>query len=178
MLAEAAYYRLVFWQGMAVAPASGLTTQHTLFGGRFKTERGLRLQKPPFDSFPGACWPTLELSGNTGARNRDARRRCRGIRVPLGPGSGRRHEFGHFTPVALSAPRPVFAEAWLCETSSTGVVFYSQGSRQILNHPIEIFLVDGVCPCPQSDGHLVVRMAVAKAAAASTGRRRAVEFED
>ena len=51
VLAEAAYYRLVFWQGMAVAPASGLTTQHTLFGGRFKTERGLRLQKPPFDSF-------------------------------------------------------------------------------------------------------------------------------
>ena len=105
---------------------------------------------------PGACWPTLELSGNTGARTAMRGAGVEAFEFRLGPGSGRRHESGHFTPVALSAPRPVFAEAWLCETSSTGVVFTVRAagrSRTIRSR----YFVDGVCPCPQSDGHLVVR---------------------
>lgn len=148
VLAEAAYYRLVFWQGMAVAPASGLTTQHTLFGGRFKTERGLRLQKPPFDSFRSLlAHPSNYLETQAlGTAMRGAGVEAFEFRSARDPAGGT--NLAIFTPVALSAPRPVFAEAWLCETWSTGVVFYSQGSRQILNHPIEIFLVDGRLPMP------------------------------
>jgi len=48
LLAEAAYYRFVFWHGMTRPPASKLDTQHTLFGAEYRTVSGLRLQNPPF----------------------------------------------------------------------------------------------------------------------------------
>ena len=48
VLAEAAYYRFVFWSGMQTAPTTPLTTQHSLFSTKITTARGLRLQRPPF----------------------------------------------------------------------------------------------------------------------------------
>ena len=54
-LTETAYYRFVFWQGMAVPPPSErLITQHTAFSARYRTSEGLRLQSPPFDAFEPA----------------------------------------------------------------------------------------------------------------------------
>ena len=48
LLAEAAYYRFVFWTGMAAPPPSGrLRTQHSVFRARFRGRRGVRLQQPP-----------------------------------------------------------------------------------------------------------------------------------
>ena len=48
VLAEAAYYRFVFWSGMQTAPTKPLATQHSLFSTKITTARGLRLQRPPF----------------------------------------------------------------------------------------------------------------------------------
>jgi hypothetical protein len=48
VLAEAAYYRLVFWTAMSEPPPSGrLLTQHSLLRARYRGLRGLRLQDPP-----------------------------------------------------------------------------------------------------------------------------------
>jgi hypothetical protein len=51
VLAEAAYYRFVFWSGMETAPKAPLTTQHSLFSTKITTARGLRLQRPPFAEY-------------------------------------------------------------------------------------------------------------------------------
>ena len=51
MLAESAYYRFVFWQGMREPPSVPLRTQHTLFGARLRARRGYALQLPPFATF-------------------------------------------------------------------------------------------------------------------------------
>ena len=50
MLAEAAFYRLVFLLDMT-DPPDALRSQHTSFAARYRTEHGLRLQNPPFDAF-------------------------------------------------------------------------------------------------------------------------------
>ena len=51
VLAESAYYRFVFWQGMREPPPVPLRTQHTLFGARLRARRGYALQLPPFATF-------------------------------------------------------------------------------------------------------------------------------
>ena len=48
VLAEAAYYRFVFWTGMATPPASRrLVTQHALLRARYRGQRGVNLSEPP-----------------------------------------------------------------------------------------------------------------------------------
>ncbi len=50
VLAESAYYRFVFWSGMAVPPSAPLDTRHTLFSVAVGTRRGLQLQQAPFEA--------------------------------------------------------------------------------------------------------------------------------
>lgn len=148
VLAEAAYYRLLFWHGMAVPPVIALKTQHTLFGGRFRTEHGLRLQKPPFESFRarladpsdyratqelGAC---LRREGVEAFEFRSARDPSGGTNVAI------------FRPEALSVTRPVFSESWLCETAPAGVDFYCADTREVLGYRLETFLVSDRLPMP------------------------------
>ena len=69
-LAESAYYRLVFWQGMTRPPPSGrLSTEHTLFSARYASERGVSLHLPPCDEHrdrlasPKSYTETQQLGG-------------------------------------------------------------------------------------------------------------------
>ena len=49
-MAEAAYYRFVLWSGMVTAPPSGrILSEHSTFEARYRVERGIQLQQPPFD---------------------------------------------------------------------------------------------------------------------------------
>ena len=43
VLAECAYYRFVFWSGMAEPPPAPLDTRHTLFSASIETGHGLQL---------------------------------------------------------------------------------------------------------------------------------------
>ena len=52
VLAETAFYRLVFWEGMSEPPPSGcLSTEHTLFGASYASHRGLSLHLAPCDKY-------------------------------------------------------------------------------------------------------------------------------
>lgn len=148
VLAEAAYYRLVFWRGMEAAPPESLTTQHSLFGARWRCRNGVRLHAPPFDAWittltdPADCTATRQLGGamrHAGIEAfeyRSARDRNGGINVAL------------FTPAAFVAKRPDFIQAWLCETGETGVVFYSAEVGEVSAFGLEHFLVKGKLPAP------------------------------
>ena len=94
VLAEGAYYRFVFWSGMEAAPAEALKTRHTVFRTQIQTERGLRLQEPPFSMFATQLQDRAQLRCDAGTRHRDARGRHRGIRVSIRARRGRRHQRG------------------------------------------------------------------------------------
>ncbi|HKJ76771.1 MAG TPA: RES family NAD+ phosphorylase [Gammaproteobacteria bacterium] len=148
VLAEAAYYRLVFWQGMVAPPEGGLLTQHTLFGADYATPHGLRLQKPPFDAFHAeltdpsdyrecqALGTALREAGIEAFEYRSARATTPGYNVGL------------FTPAALAASAPAFQEPWLCETSGAGVRFYSRQDDGLYRFPLDAFLVGDRLPMP------------------------------
>ncbi len=147
-LAETAYYRLVFWSGMAVPPPQArLHTEHTAFGATLRIRCGVRLQQTPFDAYtarishPASYADSQQLgralreAGVEGFEYRSARDPAGGINLAL------------FTPAAFAQRKPKWQQAWLCETSGEGVVFHSKeaGTRQFER---AVFLVDGVLPQP------------------------------
>lgn len=149
LLAEAAYYRFVFWTGMSSPPASGkLDTQHNVFTADYRTERGLRLHAPPFTRFAtllasrdryGATQQLgreMRAAGIEAFEYRSARDAAGGLNVAL------------YTPAALACARPKQVTSWLTETRAGAVTFSERGSKDVTSFPIEQFLVAGSLPLP------------------------------
>jgi len=148
VLAESAYYRFVFWQGMDVPPDAPLKSRHTVFHAEIHTEHGLRLQDPPFDAYatelqsPSSYAATQTLGhalrehGTAAIEYRSARSIDGGLNVAL------------FTPTALASRRPDQQVEWLCETRSDLVRYYSHELRELRQFPLQQFLVAGALPAP------------------------------
>ncbi|TCV81224.1 RES family NAD+ phosphorylase [Sulfurirhabdus autotrophica] len=148
VLAEAAYYRFVFWFGMTIPPSGKLDTQHTLFEAKYQTDKGVKLQMAPFAAYqselthPEAYQASQQLGslmreeGIQGFEFVSARDPEGGINVAL------------FTPEALPKKTPVSQEPWLCELTGEHVKFYALHDSGIHEFPIEIYLVDGKLPEP------------------------------
>jgi hypothetical protein len=148
VLAEAAYYRFVFWYGMLEPPPGKLTTQHTLLGAAYRTRRGLRLQAAPFvDHIDELAHPAdyaatqllgafIREAGIEGFEYVSARDPQRGINVAL------------FSPFALAKHRPAFQDAWLCELTAEQVHFRAVHGRDDYEFSLEMFQVNGDLPVP------------------------------
>ena len=150
VLAEAAFYRFVFWHDMETPPPGKLDTQHTLFGAEYRTERGLQLQQPPFAeheavlTHPTDYSQTQALGANLRAADVEvfeflsARDPDRGINVAL------------LSPVAFANPQPIFQEAWLCELTSEHVLFKAAHGNAVHDFSIEAFQVNDRLPRPSA----------------------------
>jgi hypothetical protein len=149
LLAEAAYYRFVFWTGMAEPPPSGrLRTQHSVFRARFRGEHGVRLHQPPCAAHeaelrdPADYGPTQRLGSALRSAGVDAfefvsaRDGRRGLNVAL------------FHPHALVSRKPLGLSRWLCETTAGQVTFAPEATPTLHRFPLERFLVAGELPLP------------------------------
>lgn len=147
-LAEAAYYRFVFWYGMTVPPPGKLDTQHTLLGADYTTERGLQLQHPPFAEYaarlahPGDYGDSQAL----GAAMREAG--IEAFEYPSARDPGHGLNVALFTPAALAGPRPLFQDAWLCELTAAHVRFNAAHGPEGYDFSVEVFRVNGSLPWP------------------------------
>jgi hypothetical protein len=148
VLAESAYYRFVFWQGMRQPPPGSLRTQHTLFGARLRARRGYALNQPPFDRFRAVLAsrvdyrPTQALGrrlrqvGADAIEYVSARDADGGLNVAL------------YSPTAFATPRPTFKQEWLCETRADEVSFYARGDAGLRAFPLSQFTVEDRLPAP------------------------------
>lgn len=146
-LAEAAYYRCVFWQGMTQPPPGGrLLTQHTLFGAAYRSDRGLRLQDEPCARHRAAI---ADPAHYTATQALGAALRAADIEVFEYPSARDPHgiNVAIFTPRVFAQPRPVWQEAWLCETTAARVVYTGKGAGAI-GFESTGFLVGGRVPEP------------------------------
>lgn len=148
-LTEAAYYRFVFWYGMAVPPPSGyLGTQHTLFGADYETSQGLCLHQPPFDAHqkvltdPGSYTATQQL----GAAMREASVQAFEYASARHGGSG--INIALYTHDVFSCASPTFTESWLCETTASTVTYLRSQNTTLHNFNLSQFLVAGALPAP------------------------------
>lgn len=148
VLTESAYYRFVFWDGMVTSPPSGCyQTQHTLFGAAFETAQGVRLHMPPFDDYQTALTDHNDYSatqqlgqimrenGVQAIEYRSARDPLQSINVAL------------YSSEVFTRPRPIFQEAYVCETTPSTVAFVSS-EKQMFSFDRNSFMVDGAIPCP------------------------------
>jgi hypothetical protein len=148
VLAECAYYRFVFWSGMAEPPPAPLDTRHTLFSVAIATSRGLQLQLAPFNEFADvlrdrrfygatqALGSAMRDAGIDAFEYRSARDPQQGLNVAL------------ITPAALATPKPDILDEWLCQTRAGHVSYYSRPGGGVRDFPLESFLVDGELPLP------------------------------
>lgn len=154
VLAEAAFYRFVFWFDMTEPPPGRrLRTQHTEFAVPIHGERGLCLNKPPCDRYQShwrnpvdygqaqALGSALRERGIQGLEYVSARisesrlsDHCTGLNVAL------------FEPESLADDKPLYQEAWLCELREDLVVFSGGSPRRIYRFALAEFLVGSVLP--------------------------------
>jgi len=148
VLAESAYYRCVFWQGMKVPPPAPLRTQHTLFGARLRARRAYSLHLPPFDAYR----PELASRSDYAATQQLGRALREAGADAIEYVSARDVEGGLnvalFTPAAFAQPRPTFKEEWFCETRAEQVSFYARGDPGLRTFPLSQFAVEGRLPMP------------------------------
>lgn len=148
VLAECAYYRFVFWSGMATPPSAPLDTRHTLFRAGVSTTQGLQLQFAPFDTWQQqlrdpadytatqALGSALRGAGIEAFEYRSARDPDGGINVAL------------FTPRVFATAKPAVLDEWLCTTGADRVSYYSRHGGGIREFRHQVFTVNGVLPMP------------------------------
>lgn len=148
LLAEVAYYRLLFRAGMVNPATAAYLTLHTQFSASYCSERGLSLQQSPFDRYrellmsPSDYSATQQLGAALRAANvalfeyPSARDQHGGLNIAL------------IEPAALDAERPFDQEEWLCETSDDQVVFRTRDQPQPAIHYRDEFTVAGLLPDP------------------------------
>lgn len=148
VLAESAYYRFVFWSGMAAPPPAPLDTRHTLFSVSIGTSRGLRLQQAPFDEHATALLDRRHYGATQalGSAMRDAGIEAFEYRSARDPQQGL--NVALFTPAALGSPKPDILDEWLCQTSAERVSYYSRHGGGVREFSLATFQVDGELPLP------------------------------
>jgi hypothetical protein len=147
LLAEAAYYRFVFWTGMETPPPTGrLRTQHSVFRARFRGARGVRLQQPPCAEHEALLRDPADyrVTQGLGTALREAavdvlefisaRASAPGLNVAL------------FQPTALVSRKPLGLSRWLCETTADQVTFAPEAIPELYRYPLAGFLVGGRLP--------------------------------
>ena len=146
MLAEAAFYRLLFWSGMSLPPAGDLTSQHTAFSARYRSERGLRLQTGAFAAHRALLAHPADYAATQalGRAMREAGVQAFEFVSARDPGGG--INVALFTPRALLSPRPLAQERWVCQTGAERVQFLNESTRAVFSFERELFLVDGRLP--------------------------------
>lgn len=146
LLAEAAYYRLVFLEGMQRPFTGRVISQHSRFEANYRTEAGLALGQPPFARYeatlrhPSSYLPCQELgrvlreAGVTAFTYVSAR------------AVGRHDNVALLSPAALRSRTPRKPVRGLCETRPEGVQFRFGDERFWFGR--EQFLVAGCLPQP------------------------------
>ena len=148
VLAEAAYYRFVFWYGMATPPPRKLDTQHTLFAARYQGPDGIQLHHPPFEDHIILLRHPADYSATQalGAAMREA-----GINL-FEYHSARDVEAGLnlalFHPRPFTRKAPTWQDAWLCQLTADHVRFRRTGDGTLHDFAFEQFLFRGRLPLP------------------------------
>ena len=148
VLAECAYYRFVFWCGMATPPSAPLDKRHTLFRAGVSTTRGLQLQLEPFDAWQEQLTHPADYSATQalGSELRAAGIEAFEYRSASDPDGG--INVALFTPRVFATAKPAVLDEWLCTTDAARVSYYSRHGGGIREFRKQLFTVNGVLPMP------------------------------
>lgn len=148
VLAESAYYRLVFWHGTQTPTPAPIRSEHTLFSARYAAQRGLQLQSGFCSEHRAILIARSDYSATQALGSAMREAKIEAFEYP----SARCPEGGTnvalFTPAAFAEPRPLEMQSWLCETDAEVVTFAQPRGRAVHRFPIKTFAVEGKLPWP------------------------------
>ncbi len=140
-IAECAYYRFVFWYGMAEPPPRGrLDTVHTGFMVQMKTAHGVHLERPPFDQFRETVSHPADYRSTQllGEEMRTGKVEAFSYPSSRDPQTG--INIAAFTLSAIASKKPQDRQQWLCTTQAERVSFIKMLARnEMYSFTIEQF---------------------------------------
>ena len=147
VLAESAYYRLVFWHSMEGAPCKDrINTEHCLFSVNYQTDIGINLTSLPFSQYKHQLTHISDYQSSQalGSEMRQANiqafeyfsARCDGICIAL------------YTPQPFTQQKPLDSSQWLCQVTAEQVSFKRTDGDKVHKFPFELFTQDDVLPMP------------------------------
>lgn len=148
-LAETAYYRFVFLDGMESPWNGRLLTEQSSFVARIATERGAELNQRPFSRFETLLASPLDYRATQmlGQRMRDAK--VEGFRFKSARDLNGGVNAGVFQPGAIRSKQPQKIQQWLCSTTGDEIVFQQNLNRNnVFRFSFTEFCVDGRLPQP------------------------------
>lgn len=148
VLAETAYYRLVFREDTE-SPPPVVRSRHTMFEAKYRAERGLRLHRSPFDAFSNALTHRTDYTETQalGSALRDEDIEAIEFASARDPDGGL--NVALFVPSALVSTRAERRTPWLCATTDEAVVFRGpEATSPVVRLARERFLIEGVLPRP------------------------------
>ena len=146
LFAEAAYYRLVFLDGMQQPFRDRVISQYTVFEARYQTENGLDLTRAPFARHADALRhkSRYEPCQQLGSELRE--RGVVAITYFSARAEGDEANIALFSPTGLRSKKHLRPRHGLCETHSGGVSFRT--GDELRNYEREQFLDNGRLPQP------------------------------
>jgi hypothetical protein len=150
-LAEAAYYRLVFWDSMTGQPPKPqIQTAHTMFSVPYQTGLGISLQHPPFDSVISNITDRCHYQ-HTQQLGKDMRNAgVEAFEYPSARDPNGQLCVALFSAKALASNQPADLSAWLCEVSQHGVSFKAANQSHIYHFARSLFTEQDQLPLPAS----------------------------
>jgi len=146
-LAEAAYYRFVFWYSMETPATDVLRTEHSLFAAQYATEHGVRLQAPPCDIHHDRLTHPEDYRATQALGSALRENAVEAFEYPSARHAGGCC-VGLFTPVALASSRPQEITRWLCEVHEDRVLFKGFERKEVRAFVLGDFLHQGHLPLP------------------------------
>ncbi len=149
-LAECAYYRFVFWQGMSEPPPNPrIMTDHTTFAVTVKTDKGLYLEQPPFTEFKEDISNPAHYQSSQALGEAMRGANVEAFIYPSARDNQDGANIGIYTLAAIKSKRPLRKQLWSCITSADQVSFIRLHSKNDpFNFPLQQFLTNKVLPMP------------------------------
>ncbi|MEM9404008.1 MAG: RES family NAD+ phosphorylase [Pseudomonadota bacterium] len=146
LFAEAAYYRLVFLDGMAAPFADRVISQFTVFQALYRTDVGLDLSRPPFARHEATLRHKSDYSACQALGSELRKRDIEAVTYMSARADGHELNVALFSPAALRSRKHRNPRRGLCETRPDGVSFQLRGETQHFER--RQFLYRGKLPVP------------------------------
>jgi hypothetical protein len=149
VLAETAYYRLLFLEGTRAVLAP-LDLELTVFRVRVRTRRGIDLTRPPFDAHEGELASKARYAATQALGRAMRAAGVEAFRYTSARDSRGGANLGVFSVRAFAEKQPSGVETWFCRLDHARVEFSEKSvfMRRSFAFPRDEFLVRGRLPSP------------------------------
>jgi len=149
-LAECAYYRFVFWQGMAEPPpVQRIMTEHTTFAVTVETDLGIALEKEPFSDFENEISSPTQYQSSQALGEDMRNAKVEAFTYYSARNTQQGINVGIYTANAIKSKRPLRQQLWSCITTAEQISFiHLHAKTKPINFYLQQFLHNERLPTP------------------------------